>query len=629
MQKPLSLITAFLRSTLVIALVASGLIGYFWVSFEYDRFHEETEKLRQNYLTQHKNLLKDHVDNAALFVQNQRSKTEARLKQTIQSRTNEAYAIALNIYQENRAKKSMPEIQEMVKQSLRAIRFHNGRGYYFALTMDGRQELFADQPQMEGRLLLDIKDTRGRYVFRDMIALAKEHQEGFITYHWTKPGQAGRDYPKIAFIRSFGPFDWIIGTGEYLDDFEKDIQAEAFEYLHRLRQGQSPYLFGFTNDGAPLFSAGRDTRGAPSILNWSDTTGAHTFQQQLQAATKGEGGFVPYSIPSPDTRGNSHLISYVRVIPEWQWLIGESISLDPIEKIIQSQRAQLSKQVHNHTLQILAILAGMVIVIYGIALFIAYKTHIGLDSFALFFEKASSESAKIAVKDLYFSEFQRIGVSANRMIDTVTRATEELKRSESRFRALIEKGREIISVVNADNIILYETPSIGSVLGYTPREVVGKSFFDFLHPDTQEVMHTLLDEVKRTDGLSLAATCILKHADGSLRTFECSATNHLTDPHIQAVVINGRDVTERMRSEEQLRLMQFSIDHSEDAVYWINSEARFLYVNEGCIKMWGYSRDELLHMRIHDLDPDLNPALWPFHWQDVKTRLSFSRRRGI
>jgi len=606
----------------MIALTACGLIGYYWISSEYARFQEETAKLRQNYLAQQQTLLKMNIDKAVLYIQFQRSKTEARLKQAIETRTNEAHAVALNIYRENRADKTTPELQRMVKDALRPIRFNNGRGYYFATALDGREELFADRPEMEGKILLDQQDTRGRYVIRDMIALAREHRQGFILYHWTKPGLSGRDFPKIAFIRAFEPFNWFIGTGEYLDDVEQDIQAEVIKDLSRMRLPQGTFLFGADYEGAPLFSEGQIVRGGSLPAGKEPARDLKIFQEQLKAASNPEGGFVTSSAASP--QGDTGLITYVRGVPEWRWVVGGSFSLEPLAGIIAEQRATLGQKVRIHSIKILAILAGMVIIIYAIALFIAYHTHIGLDSFAHFFEKASSDADEIPEVEMYFSEFQRIAASANHMLATSRRVNDDLKRSESRFRALIEKGQETITVIDAGGIIRYVTPSIQAALGYLPEQMIGRTVLDFLAPDDRERMRKLLNETTPTQGDNRSAKVCCKHADGSVRVLDCSATNHLDDPAIKAVVIIGRDITERLRAEEQLKLMQFSIEHSDDAIYWINASARFVYVNEGCCKMWGYRREELLAMHIHDIDQCLDPELWPQHWEEAKARTTFS-----
>ncbi len=65
--------------------------------------------------------------------------------------------------------------------------------------MDGVMLLFADRPQMEGINLRNLQDTRGQYVIKDMIEIAKQSGEGFYEYHWTKPGSAGNHFKKYLF----------------------------------------------------------------------------------------------------------------------------------------------------------------------------------------------------------------------------------------------------------------------------------------------------------------------------------------------------------------------------------------------------------------------------------------------
>jgi PAS domain S-box-containing protein len=70
--------------------------------------------------------------------------------------------------------------------------------------------------------------------------------------------------------------------------------------------------------------------------------------------------------------------------------------------------------------------------------------------------------------------------------------------------------------------------------------------------------------------------------------------------------------------------MQFSIDHTADAAFWMGKDARFTYVNDAACRGLGYSRKELLKMSVQDIDPNFPPEAWPEHWKEVKRRGSFS-----
>jgi PAS domain S-box-containing protein len=77
---------------------------------------------------------------------------------------------------------------------------------------------------------------------------------------------------------------------------------------------------------------------------------------------------------------------------------------------------------------------------------------------------------------------------------------------------------------------------------------------------------------------------------------------------------------ERKRVEEALRLTQFAIDRAADAIFWVDSEARFLYFNEAACQLLGYSREQLLNMRVYDLDPDYPPEAWAKTWEALKAK---------
>jgi PAS domain S-box-containing protein len=74
------------------------------------------------------------------------------------------------------------------------------------------------------------------------------------------------------------------------------------------------------------------------------------------------------------------------------------------------------------------------------------------------------------------------------------------------------------------------------------------------------------------------------------------------------------------RAEKKLLFTQFAVDHASDAICWIGLDARFRYVNDSMCSHLGYSREELLTMTIHEIDPTLQKERWPVTWEEVKQR---------
>jgi len=127
-----------------------------------------------------------------------------------------------------------------------------------------------------------------------------------------------------------------------------------------------------------------------------------------------------------------------------------------------------------------------------------------------------------------------------------------LRESEERFRALVQHGSDMITVLDADGLVIYASPSAASILGWHEGEYVGRSTFALLHPDDRErVRRVFVDAVTRT-GPVQPIQSRMRHKNGEYRLLESIATNLLDDPAVRGLVINSRDITERQQLESEL-----------------------------------------------------------------------------
>ena len=128
-----------------------------------------------------------------------------------------------------------------------------------------------------------------------------------------------------------------------------------------------------------------------------------------------------------------------------------------------------------------------------------------------------------------------------------------LRDSEEYFRALTENASDLITVLNSDGTIRYESPSIKRALGYHPDELVEKNVFSFLHSDDRpEAQHAFTTSLG-TPGATVSVEVRFQHADGSWRYLDVVAKNLLANSAVQGVVINSRDITERKQEQHALQ----------------------------------------------------------------------------
>ncbi|MEJ7901302.1 MAG: PAS domain S-box protein [Thermomicrobiales bacterium] len=127
------------------------------------------------------------------------------------------------------------------------------------------------------------------------------------------------------------------------------------------------------------------------------------------------------------------------------------------------------------------------------------------------------------------------------------------RRSDASFRALVQHASDVITILDADGLVVYQSPAIRAVLGYTPDELIGTDPFLLIHPDDVTEIRDLFRDVASVAGATAAALFRFRHKDDSWHWLDVICTNLLDDPGVRGFVVNSRDVTDRQRGEEQLR----------------------------------------------------------------------------
>ncbi len=437
-----------LRTILILTALTIGITGTLWIFQTYHSFKDDCAELRQNYIRDQKNAIRSEVEKVCDFINYNRKQAEARLKNDIKSRVYEAFAIASGIYENNREQCALAELKTLVKDALRPIRFNGGRGYYFATRLDGLEELFADKPELEGKNLLDMRDNDGRWVIRDMIDLVNSEDEGFYQYNWSKPNQPGKSHPKIAFIKRFEPFNWFIGTGEYLEDVTSDIQQEVLNRIAKIRFGENGYIFVVSYDGTTLMNDIQRHLIGQNLWEMTDPEGTKVIQAERKATSKPEGDFIQYVWNKPTSENPSPKIAFVKGIADWEWMIGAGVYLDDVEQIIARDRARLDEQVRNQLLQIVLLLLVVAMAAYFISMRLIRKLRISLAAFVSFFQNAASQAAHVDKSKICYSEFDTLADSANLMIDKRLETEHDL-RQENRVRMEAEKKAEAANIAKS------------------------------------------------------------------------------------------------------------------------------------------------------------------------------------
>jgi PAS domain S-box-containing protein len=116
-----------------------------------------------------------------------------------------------------------------------------------------------------------------------------------------------------------------------------------------------------------------------------------------------------------------------------------------------------------------------------------------------------------------------------------------------------------------------------------------------------------------------AFDCRAVRPDGTVRWIHVTGEVYTDDAGVPVRIIGTvQDITEHRQAEQALHLTRFTVDSVADAVYWMDSEARIVDVNETACRMLGYTRQELLNLSVSDIDPAFSIDQWPETWKHIK-----------
>jgi diguanylate cyclase (GGDEF)-like protein/PAS domain S-box-containing protein len=138
-------------------------------------------------------------------------------------------------------------------------------------------------------------------------------------------------------------------------------------------------------------------------------------------------------------------------------------------------------------------------------------------------------------------------------ISEILQAEKNIQESHEKFRTMIENSSEIISIIDQNGIIKFESQSVERILGYEPSERMGTNALEQVHIDDRSIVAKSL---ANSAELQVTKTAVFeyryKHKDGTWRYLETTATNLLKNKLINGILLNTRDVTEKKIAEKSM-----------------------------------------------------------------------------
>ncbi|WP_409523074.1 cache domain-containing protein [Nitrincola sp. MINF-07-Sa-05] len=556
-----------LIGTLITILVLTTLLGGYLSWQATLDYRASIARIKAAATTEQQNRLQNEMDSALSYIDYTRSRTEAMLRHGIREQVDNAMQMVEAIYLQASVHQPEEEIKHLIIESLRDIRFFDGRGYFFIDDMDGQFILLPTSPEIEGSMGIDNRDDTGHYIMRGLIEAAKlPAGEGYSRYRWYRPDNPTEMADKLAYVRYFEPFDWLIGTGDYTYEWEQIQKQAAVERFRSFRFSESGYIGLIDQSGYILLSPGDPTLEGKhfSAIPPTEREVLKTVYEHAQSG----GGFIQYVLTDPVSDSTYLKTALVTMTSPWDWILVVTIQDDEMKtslnKELAAHQASLGEQVWTLT---------------------------GAVTVALIFGVGASLLFSFWSRSL-FTRYHEDNQAFSRA----------LQNSQERYRLIANNSNDIIWLIDLpDKTFSYISPSVLRLLGYSPTQMMldpfGKSLTEESSGRFEQQLQLEIDKIGLGDmsGCNFALELWHLRKDGSVLPTEAVLTL-LLDENSQPRQLLGvsRDITERKRTEGQLHLAASVFTHAREGIMITTADGEILDVNETFSRITGFTREEVL-----------------------------------
>jgi len=576
-----------LVGTWIIVVILTLVLGAYFVWRGAQEHQASLERIAYSATAQQESLLASEMDSTVSYIEFTRQRTEDILRRSLRDQVDTAMQIAESIYKREIALHPAAEVRKKIVEALRYVRFYEGRGYYFIDDLNGQFILLPTAPKLEGQTKLDNQDDQGHYIMRGLIDAAKMPVgEGYSRYRWYAPDNPAKMADKLAYVRLFAPFNWLIGTGDYTYKWEQLQKYEAISRLRAQRFGKSGHVDVLDRDGQYLLASSDPSLEGKRIDEIAPNRRL-AVRVLLGRASQG-GGLVHYAWPpAPGARPEAldeGRTAMVRTVAPWGWTLVVSVQDDELQSTLQAELAGISSSAATRWGELLLALAAALL--------------LGLLSSYLFARWLRELLA-------------RFNYETQANITTI-------RESEALFRAVFDNAAVGIAQLSPQGKFLQINQHLCDLLGYRREEILdsGMGYQDITQPEDRanneaEAQRMLRGEIDDN-------VVEKRYLHKSSKTVWVNVSAHLLrgmDGAPLYFITAVQDISARKLAEDRLKLAASVFSHSHEAIMITDPQGTIIEVNDAFTRITGYSREEAIGQNPRILksgrqSPEYYAAMW-------------------
>ena len=346
-SKENSIVLLIRYSPIIFILILSLSFTYYLSSQHTSNLIKEKTNIKNEYIKTNKEYIKNLVGNTiSKYIEDEFSKSRELLKDDLKRKVTIVYKTIQNIHLKNKDILSKEEIVKHMKEAIETLRFSNGKGYFFIYDLEGKNILHPTHKEREGKNFFNVKDINGNFIVQESIKIAKsKEKEGFQKWFFPESTNSSKEKEKIGFIKKFEAYDWFIGSGIYIQDFEELLKEDILEHLKKIKHSNDEYIFVIDFKGNLLLKNNTRIKNTNIFNKESFTQAREKFKSFMNS--KNSTTFEEYYIKDKEEKDYLK-ISYLMKNQNLQWVFGIGFNLQRVDALIKKEQEELTNEYNNN-----------------------------------------------------------------------------------------------------------------------------------------------------------------------------------------------------------------------------------------------------------------------------------------
>ncbi len=395
----------------------------------------------------------------------------------------------------------------------------------------------------------DVGVEGGNYAKLKFIQNQIRTKQGYMEYNWVNPGEENTS-PKALYMSYFEPLDWIISVSIHREEFNQLINVEDFRCgISAFKFRETGYVYVVDVEGDIIIHP--ELEG--TNLLQSPAGEADFFKEML---TRKKGG-IHYWWQNPGESSAREKLVYFELMPEYKWIVASSAYYNEALQPFANLRTVIFFSI-----------VCVVVVLLVSTFFISSHLLRPISGLIGKFKAGAEGDLSVRMESDATYEFNKLGTFFNRFMAHHQVAQRELAESEQKYKFLADNIHDVIWLASIDlTRILYMSPSIESVCGWSAEESKHLSLQDIFSPLSQEVFKEVL--AKDLNGVSptepsrepAKMEVELSRKDGSMFWAEITISLLYNDEKEPSTILGvTRDITYHKDAEQQNEELQEQVN---------------------------------------------------------------------